>query len=157
MMKDQKGFTLSETLIALAIIAVLSAVALPSLVTWRNSAKYKEASWGVTSGLRQARQMALSTNREHRLELDLDGRRYRLTRGNLPSGSTAWTAVNAWTALPAGVNWSSGAACDQTADFDVVFRPNGTAETEVLCVNDTSNALKYKVSVNATSGRAVID
>lgn len=156
-MNDQKGFTLSETLIALAIIAVLSAVALPSLVTWRNSAKYKEASWGVTSGLRQAKQMALSTNREHRMELDLDGRRYRLSRGNLPSGSTTWTAVNAWTALPEGVNWRGGAACDATADFDVVFRPNGTAETEVLCVNDSSNVLKYTVSVNATSGRAVID
>jgi prepilin-type N-terminal cleavage/methylation domain-containing protein len=156
-MKTQRGFTLTETLIVIGIMSILSAIALPSFITWRNSAKYKEAAWGVVSGLRLGKQLALSTNREHRMDFDLDGRRYRLSIGNLPSASTTWTGVNAWTPLSAEVNWASGAACTGTADFDVTFRPNGTAETEWLCVKDTSNALKYTVSVNATSGRAVIN
>jgi prepilin-type N-terminal cleavage/methylation domain-containing protein len=156
-MRTEKGFTLVETLIVIAIMAILSAIALPSFYKWQTSARYKEVSWGVVSGLRLGKQMALSTNREHRMELDLDGRRYRISRGNLPSGSTSWTAVNAWTSIPVEVNWASGTACNGTADFDVVFRPNGSAETEVLCVKDTSNAVKYTVSVNAVSGRAVIN
>ena len=156
-MKTQRGFTLTETLIVIAIMSILSAIALPSFFKWQNTAKYKEAAWGVVSGLRLGKQMALSTNREHRMEFDLDGRRYRISMGNLPSGSTSWTGVNAWTALSGEVNWSSGAACTGTADFDVIFRPNGTAETEVLCVKDSSDVVMYTVSVNATSGRAVIN
>lgn len=156
-MRTQKGFTLVETLVVVAIISILSAVALPFFFKWQASAKYKEASWGVASGLRLGKQMALSTNREHRMEFDLDGRRYRISRGNLPSGSTSWTGVNAWTSLDSEVNWSSGSACTGTADFDVIFRPNGSAETEVLCVKDTSNVVRYRVTINATSGRAVID
>jgi len=156
-MKTQRGFTLAETLVVIAIISILSAIALPVFYKFQTSAKYKEAAWGVSSGLRLGKQMALSTNREHRMEFDLAGRRYRVSRGNLPSGSTTWTGVNAWTALSAEVNWSSGAACNGTADFDIIFRPNGSSETEVLCVKDASNAVKYTVSVNATSGRAVIN
>jgi len=156
-MRGQKGFTLTETLIVVAIISVLSAIALPFFYKWQTNAKYKQASWGVASGLRLGKQMALSTNREHRMEFDLDGRRYRISRGNLPSGSTAWTGVNAWTSLDPEVNWSGGTTCSDTADFDVIFRPNGSAETNVLCIKDTSNNTKYTVSVNATSGRAVIN
>jgi prepilin-type N-terminal cleavage/methylation domain-containing protein len=155
-MKTQRGFTLTETLIVIAIMSILSAIALPSFLKWQNTARYKEAAWGVVSGLRLGKQMALSTNREHRMEFDLDARRYRISRGNLPSGSTTWTGVNAWTALSGEVNWSGGTSCSGTADFDIVFRPNGTAETGVLCVNDTSNVNMYTVNVNATSGRAVI-
>lgn len=155
-MKNEKGYTLLETLVVLAIVAAVSAIAIPRFYTWRQSALYKEAAWGVVSAMRLARDSALSTNLEHRVEFDLDAKRYRLATGNLPSGSTSWTG-GPWTELGSEVKWSSGSACDGTADLNVRFRTNGSTDSSVICVKDVENAVKYRVAVNSTSGRAAID
>lgn len=156
-MKNERGFTMVETIVVIGVMAILSVIAIPSLYRWSQSAECKEAAWGLIADLRLGKQSALSTNLEHRVEVDMAAKRYRLARGNMPASSTAWTAVDSWTELASNVNWSSGAACDGNADLDVVFKPNGAAETEVICIRDAANAVKYRVSVNATSGRAVIN
>ena len=156
-MRGERGFTMVETLVVIAIMGILSAIAIPSLYKWRQSAECKEAAWGILADMRLGKQSALSTNLEHRVEIDMDARRYRLARGNMPSASTSWTAIDGWAELAANVNWAGGAACDGNTDMDVVFRPNGSAETEVICIKDAADAVKYRVSVNATSGRAVIN
>lgn len=156
-MRSERGFTMTETLVVLAIMATMMAIAVPSLYTMSQTAESKEAAWGILSDMRLAKQSALSTNLEHRVEFDMAAKRYRLTRGNMPSASTAWTAIDDWNGLAAKVGWASGTGCDGTADFNVVFKPNGSAENKVVCVKDASNAVRFRVSVNATSGRAVIN
>lgn len=148
---------MTETLVVIAIMSVLSAIAIPSLYKLSQSSNCKEAAWGIVSGFRLGKQMALSTNLEHRVEFDMDGRRYRLARGNMPSSSTAWTGAGAWSSISNEVGWATGEACDGNSDLDIVFKPNGSAATGVICVKDAANAVKYRVSVNATSGRAVIN
>ncbi|MBI5453707.1 MAG: type II secretion system protein [Deltaproteobacteria bacterium] len=155
-MRSERGYTLLETLVVLAIVAVISAVAVPQLYKWRQSSLYKEAAWGVVSAFRLARDSALSTNLEHRVEFDIDAKRFRLATGNLSSGSTLWTG-GPWTELATEVKWSSGPACDGTADLNVRFKTNGSTDSAAICVKDVENALKYRVAVNATSGRAAID
>ncbi|MBI2400489.1 MAG: hypothetical protein HYV23_05455, partial [Deltaproteobacteria bacterium] len=121
------------------------------------SSNCKEAAWGILSGFRLSKQMALSTNLEHRVEFDMDARRYRLARGNMPSGSTIWTGAGSWSSISDEVGWASGDACDGTADLNIVFKPNGSAAFGMICVKDGASVVKYRVSVNATSGRAVIN
>lgn len=155
-MRSEKGYTLLETLVVLAIVASVSAIAIPRFYTWRQSALYKEAAWGVVAAFRLARDSSLSTNLEHRVEFDIDAKRFRLATGNRSSGSTVWTG-DPWTELATEVKWSSGSACDGTADLTVRFKTNGSTDSAVICVKDVENALKYRVAVNATSGRAAID
>lgn len=155
--RGQSGFTLVELLVVIAIMAVLAAIAVPAFYQWNQNLRYKEAAWGINSQMRQARQMALTNNREFRVELDLDAKQYRLTQGNLPSGSTAWAAVTPWSAIAAEVSWNTGAACDGTADLNVEFNPNGTADAAGVCIKDSSGAVRYRVTVSQTSGRVSID
>ena len=51
--KAQKGFTLIELMIVVAIIGILAAVALPAYQTYTNKAKFSEVV-GVTQGLKAA-------------------------------------------------------------------------------------------------------
>lgn len=150
------GFTLVETLIALALISILSAIAIPSFYSWSSSLRHKEAAWSILGDMRVGKQLAMSTNFEHRIELDVDAKRFRITRGDRPSGSTAWTEAKAWSGLPGEVTLSSGGLCDQTADLNIAFRPNGSAESATVCVKEGST-VRYRVVVNATSGRAAIN
>lgn len=69
-MRSTRGFTLFELLIVLALIAILSAVAIPTLMegTARNSVW--TASEQIGSQIRQARLKAISRNRTFRVRFD---------------------------------------------------------------------------------------
>ncbi len=154
---NKKGFSLIETLIVAALIGILSAIAVPMLIQWSSNLMYKEAAWGITSQSRLAKQMALANNLECRVELDINGKRYRLTQGNLPFNSTAWTVIKGWTGLESQVKWATGALCDGNANINIGFRPNGSADSGVICVEDSGNVLKYRVTINPTTGRVYIN
>jgi len=150
------GYTLVETIIAIAIAGVLAAIALPSLYTWSQSLKFKEAAWSMLAGLRDCKQLSMSTNLEHRVELDFSAKRFRLARGDRPSGSTVWTPVRQWTELPESANYASGDACGTSAGLNIVFKPNGSAQSTTLCIKDPYATVRFRVNLNATTGRASI-
>jgi len=151
-----KGYTLVESMIALAIMGIMFAIAMPSFYTWSQSLRFKEAAWSLLSDFRAAKQLSVSTNLEHRVEVDIPSKRYRLTRGDRPSGSTAWTAVKPWRELPRTVLYASGQLCEGTSSLEITFKPNGSAQQAVLCIKDPPSTIKYRINVNATSGRASI-
>lgn len=77
-MREQRGFTLLELLVVLAIIALLSAMVPLAFERVRESAQYRDAVRGVLSDMRQARYRALSEGREVRFRVDLAHRTYGL-------------------------------------------------------------------------------
>ncbi len=154
---DERGFSLVEVLVVMAILTVIAAIAVPSVSTWLSSLRYKEAAWDILSKSRLARQLAITKNREHRMEFDMDGRRYRVTEGNEPSGSTVWTQVGPWKSLDQSVNWATGQACDGNTDINVTFYPNGTADAATICILDSNNTQRYRVVVTSRSGRVRIE
>ncbi len=150
--KGSSGFTLVEVLVVIAIMAVLTAIAIPSFVQWRKSIRAKEVIWDIVGKGRLGRQLAVNRNLEYRLEFDIDGRRYRLVQGDAPFGSTVWVEARPWEDLSQFVNWSTGSACDGTADINFEFNPNGTAEATVdtICINDTEGNLRFKAVISLT-------
>ena len=68
-----RGFTLLETLVALALLAVLLAVAVPALVP-SPAVELRSAADTVATGLREARLEAQRRQRPTALQLDLDAR-----------------------------------------------------------------------------------
>ena len=77
-MRGQRGFTLLELLVVLAIIALLSAMVPLAFERVRESAQYRDTVRGVLSDMRQARYRALSEGREIRFRVDLAHRTYGL-------------------------------------------------------------------------------
>lgn len=71
------GFTLLEALVALALIAVLLAVAVPALVT-PTGVELRSAAHTVASGLRQARLEAMRQQRPIALQVDVETRTLQL-------------------------------------------------------------------------------
>jgi general secretion pathway protein H len=73
------GFTLLEMLLALAIAAALTAVAVPNVTPLLNRAQLTAATRDIASGLRYARGQALSGAREATFELDVNRKAYRVS------------------------------------------------------------------------------
>jgi len=61
-MKKNSGFTLIEMMIAIAIIAILSAITVPNYITHRNNQKVTRAARSVYSALQAAKMHAIQNN-----------------------------------------------------------------------------------------------
>ncbi|VAW36345.1 hypothetical protein MNBD_DELTA02-96 [hydrothermal vent metagenome] len=153
------GFTLVELLVVISIMTIIMVIAIPNFLRWRESTRSKEVAWDIVGMGRYGRQLAANNNLEYRLEFDIDGRRYRLTRGNVPFGSTVWVEEKPWENLNQFVNWSTGSACNGTTDIDIEFNPNGTADAAVdtICISDQDNNLRFTLVVSLTVGMIRIE
>lgn len=157
-LRTSQGFTMIELVIMVALVGILTAVAVPSFIQMRNSLNYRGAARDVASILRNARSLAISENREYQVDIDTVNRQYRLRRGDRVSGSANWTIIKDYVALPAGV---SIATSEPTSLF---FRPNGSAafnpdgdgdttNDETVTIRDAGGTTKYTITMSPVTGR----
>ncbi|HEY4484968.1 MAG TPA: prepilin-type N-terminal cleavage/methylation domain-containing protein, partial [Nitrospiria bacterium] len=90
-LKDsERGFSLTETLMVLAITGLLSGLALASFQSRLPQHRLGIAAREMVSDLRWARQLALAERRPVLMVLDLEGDRYWIEREILPGVPVGW-------------------------------------------------------------------
>lgn len=142
--QSMRGITLTEILIVIAIIGTVLSFALPSFNTWRSNIVYRQAARSIILVLREARSKAITTNYEHRVELDPAGKMYRITQGNRSSHSTQWDViVRDWVSLPREVLL-------ETNEPSIQMNTNGTANGGTIKILDLSAKSKYAVVIHRT-------
>ncbi len=173
MKQVESGFSLIELLMVIALLAIMSAIALPSYIVWTKSVVYKNASHEILSLMRDTRSRAISNNREAKLEIDLrnqskdDPSTCRIYLWDL--GTSDWGVTPAQTATlsKVGVLTSDNASglCGSVGTTEsIVFRPNGSIRTSVstpkkyFCVVDETGARRKHVMIDSfATGRATIE
>jgi prepilin-type N-terminal cleavage/methylation domain-containing protein len=142
--KRQQGFTLTETIVVLALITVLSAIAAPPFIQWMQNAEYRASARGILYVFRETRSRAITTNLEHRVEFENANRRYRVTRGNRASNSSDWsTVVCNWNVLPQLVHMHANVE-------KIHLNPTGTSNAGTVTIQDERAQTKYQVRIVST-------
>ena len=130
-MNRSRGLTLLEVLMVIVLIAVVSAIAIPSFVSIRESMLFREATRGVNTVLRTAKARAIANNRQVRVQFETANRRYRLQVCDTAGAAYfcgAWDDPNTWVVLNTGVtiNVQAGMAPNVST---IVFSPSATPTT----------------------------
>jgi prepilin-type N-terminal cleavage/methylation domain-containing protein len=162
-MKNERGVSLIELSVVMAVITILAAIAIPSGLQMQQNARFRQDATAIGAMLRDARGRTVTLNREHRVELNLTAgaNQYRLTQGNRSSGSTVWNPLNlvgaGWVNVSQGVVLGQVGCAGAAPTYTIDFNPNGSAGTGcTINVQDINGNTQHTVTVVQNTGRVRI-
>lgn len=151
---SNKGFSLVEILVVIALMAVLTVIGVPAIVSQITHMKLTRGVRDITSELNAARMKAISQNRPYRVDFDLN------FSGSVDRYSLSYWGGASWTDDPARAAFDLDPKVDITspgADFQVAFYPNGSATaTDICVVNAGKTDDRMRISVQGSTGMITI-
>jgi general secretion pathway protein H len=142
MARGQKGVTLIELVVVMAIIAIMGLFMAPAIGEWVDNFRIRQAARDISSTLQQAKMRAISTRQTNTVNITpaVDG-----------EGKPIYTY--GITPLPPGeTNHQSpkGVSIDAPSAASISFNPDGTSPVNGTIRIKNTKDKKYQVSVLAT-------
>jgi prepilin-type N-terminal cleavage/methylation domain-containing protein len=150
---DERGFSLVEIAVVLAVVALLIAAAQPSLQGWKDALDLRNAASGVMDLMLSSRMKSIVERRNYTVSVD-----YTANSLGAAPGGTAFSP-------PGSVllyRDDTDPDCPSLSARDVVFRPNSTAdaagfEAVYLKSRNSRRPVRYRVKVLGATGKVGIE
>ena len=121
---SRRGFSLVEMVVALAIILIMMAVALPFLFGNRRSYHLTQASTAASGAIQATRYQAIMTGCSYNITFTVGLTTYQVQ--NQPLSGTPPACSGTWSNLGAATPWSTTADVTMSPTTTLQFDPNGT-------------------------------
>jgi prepilin-type N-terminal cleavage/methylation domain-containing protein len=82
MIKNQRGFSLTEMMVVVGILGIMGLIAVPTLVTALPGYRLKSSARDLCSNMRKARSLAVKQNRNVIIEFHVDNNTYIIINNN---------------------------------------------------------------------------
>ena len=136
--RRQQGYSLVEMLVVVAIIGLISLIAVPNFMSLYRGSRFKSVMRGFVSTVRNTQQRAITENRRMRISFAVNSKSFTLSREvtNDTTGVKTWETLTSRTldtrgdGVPEAAYFSATGFQDLDADgrSDVIFNPNGTVD-----------------------------
>ncbi|HEB70661.1 MAG TPA: pilin [Desulfobulbus sp.] len=119
MTRNQHGFTLVEVMVVVAIIGLITGIAVPAYMSWKPGYVYRAAVSRIRGDINKAKMKAVETRNQWRIMFC--GNSYQLIEGDRPRNSR-WTVPPAYTANPSCPMGAAEIAAFRAAGRQVIVR-----------------------------------
>ena len=148
--QGERGFTLAELIILIAVIGILSVMAVPAFLRYYQAATLKSGAQQLVTLINQARELAIKENTKVCAKLpSATQMTYVLNSDNTCAGTGSWTGAGTDAAgnirLPANITATVGGT---PAIFDYVGSAVTSPATYTLTNTQTSATLKVVVAAS---------
>jgi general secretion pathway protein H len=137
--RKQKGVTLIELAVVIAIIALMGLLMAPAIGEWMDNFRIRQAARDIASTLQLAKMQTISSRQPHSVDFTLATGSYQITP--LPTGGSS-------SQVPKGIIIVGGSASS------ISFNADGTSSSGTITINNLKGK-QYQVSVS-TTGRIQI-
>jgi prepilin-type N-terminal cleavage/methylation domain-containing protein len=142
-MMNQKGITLIELVVVMAIIAIGAVLIAPNIGAWLPNYRLRSATRDLVSTMRVAQMKAISNNLRYQISFDIGNNSYILQYQNTGG---AWVNDGAVQTLPTGVQFNT--TFGNIANF---FQDSRSTNGNVI-LNNTKGTTKT-IQLLGTTGR----
>ena len=156
--KRQAGFTLTELMVTIAVIAVIATVGAVSFTKQLPLYRLKGDAGTIQRSFMTARTQATSSGLQFAIQFDLDAdpQEYILQRGNANSGSTVWTSLTYRKELSPTVTIAeiNDGSVQTSGQVRIIFNPTGSSGTGDIRLGSATRG--YRVWLTPTTGRVQV-
>lgn len=147
--KEQEGFSLMEALMVVAIMAIVTVIAIPSFSKYIADNRLKAAARDVSSDITEIRSRAVAENSAYTITLNVSGNSYTIVRNSdLATESKALSQYGSGVRFQS-TNYAAGAINVQTrgtVDMGNIVLVNNRNSTATITVNITGRTyVRYAV------------
>ena len=158
----QAGFTMVELMIVIVVIAILSAIAVPNIISWLPNYRLKAAARDLYSNMQQVKMKAIKENKDWAIVFDSANNRYYICSDKGADNSWSATGDNSITATinllsyKNGIGYGHGSATVAVgAGFGgddisyisnvVVFNPRGSGSAGYVYIDHQTHTTTFAV------------
>ncbi len=142
-MRKNSGYTLTELMVTIAVIAILASLAIPNFIAWLPNYRLRSGAEEIQSTLQLARVTAIKENATATVTFDTANETYRasvggqtIREGRMPAGIDINTAVFGGGAF---VQFDNQGIAINNTDGNAVVR-NNLGRTKTIAVSITGNS-----------------
>ena len=144
-MRNQRGFTLGELMVVIAIIAITAAIAVPNYISWLPKRRLQSAVSDMQAAMQLARLTAVKENKVAMLAFDTANESYVLSvnsrtvkSGEMPSGIDLVSVSLKGTSTPAvSVNFDSKGLANPEIDVRLQNSQNTQRLIQLIMTGNT--------------------
>lgn len=151
-LRKNKGFSLIELIIVIAILAIVLAIAAPNFMAYRDNSNLKEATRDISSDIQLYKQRAVSENKQYRMVFNVGGNNYTVQSSD---GGGGWVNV-ATKSVGAGYGGIIITGDPTFTDDTITFATRGTTTNGTLALEHATRHSTAQI-VTSTMGRVRVD
>ena len=164
--KKEAGFTLVELAVALAIMTLLMAVAIPSFIQGQPRHRLKKAARDMVSAMQNARLKAVSENTSYRITFNVGANTYQITSIGADGvwgtaddpAEPAVNLANYGSGIQFGfgnaaADWNNNALAPASQRATLTYTNQGLSDAGSIFITNQDNQLCYAISTTIAGGK----